>query len=143
MPKRIIDCFILQVNESKNKIENKIENFRVDKDIRSLLLFVKSNIEELVKSSSYVLGYTHGMNIDIEKSYPKLDALIKESYFYYTWNYLDDVLKNMRDSYPHDWEEDVIYENLMYGFDKLYSRMGVKLSENDKYELFFELPQRG
>ncbi len=63
--------------------------------------------------------------------------------FYYAWSYLDDVLNNMREVYPYRWDEKNIFENLMYGFDRLYSRLGVKLTENDKNELFFEVPMRG
>lgn len=143
MPQRIIDSFMIQIETSKHKIDQRIENFRVDKDVKSLLMFVKFNIEDLVKSSAYVLGYMHGMNIVIKESYPKLDQLICESYFYYTWSYLDDVLNNMREVYPYKWDEKNIFDNLMYGFDRLYSRLGVKLTENDKNELFFEVPVRG
>ena len=143
MPKKTIHSFMIQVNEFKVRIDNRIENFRIDKDIKSLLLFVKANVEELIKSSAYVLGYIHGMNIDIKKSYPLLDELISQSYFYYTWNYLDDVLGNMKKTYPIDWQEETIFENLMYGFDRLYARLGIKLTENDKNELFFEIPKRG
>ena len=143
MPQKTIDSFIMQIDNTKIKIDKRIANFRVDKDVRSLLLSVKSSIEDLVKSSAYVLGYVHGMNKDLKKAYPALDKLINESYFCYTWSYLNDVLENMRKNYPNGWDEDNVLENLMYGFDKLYVRLGVKLTENDNCDLFFELPNRG
>lgn len=139
LPRKTIDSFMNQIIDSKTKIDKHIANFRVDKDIKSLLLFVKSNIEDLVKSSAYVLGYMHGMNKNIKISFPELDELISESYFYYSWNYLNDVLINMKKDYPQNWDEETIFDNLMYGFDKLYVRLGIKLTENDKHELFFEI----
>ena len=142
MPKKTIDSFMVQIGESKIKIDKRIETFRADKDILSLMLFLKSTIEDLVKSSAYVLGYIHGMDKDIEKVYPKLHELINDSYFYYTWSYLNDVLKNMKKTYPNEWEEENVFENLIYGFDKLYTRLGIKLSENDRNELFFEVQKR-
>ena len=143
MLRSTIDSFMVQVVESQNKIHKHIDNFKVDKDIKSLLIHVKLNIENLVKSASYVLGYLHGLNKDLKKFCPELDKLISQSYFYYTWQYLDDVLKNMNGTYPHKWEDEKIFENLMYGFDKLYTRLGIRLSENKSSELFFEVLKRG
>ncbi len=138
-----IDSLMIQITETQIKIDRQIKNFKVDRDIKSLLLFVKSNIENLVKSASYVLGYMHGLNKNIQTFCPDLYELINNSYFYYTWNYLDDVLKKMRNKYPSKWEEEEIFENLIYGFDKLYVRLGIKLTENKQQELFFEVHKRG
>ncbi len=138
-----IDSFMNQITQTQLKINRQIDNFKVDKDIEFLLVFVKLNIESLVKSASYVIGYVHGLRQDINVSYPQLVELINKSYFYYTWNYLDDVLRNMRLKYPNNWEEKKAFDNLMYGFDKLYVRMGIRLTENEKNELFFEIQRRG
>ncbi|NQY92805.1 MAG: hypothetical protein HRT43_01455 [Campylobacteraceae bacterium] len=138
-----IDSLMIQITETEIKIDRQIQNFRVDKDIKSLLLFVKTNIENLVKSASYVLGYMHGLNKDIKKFCPDLYEHINNSYFYYTWNYLDDVLETMRSKYPKKWNEEEIFDNLIYGFDRLYVRLGIRLTENKKQELFFEVHKRG
>jgi hypothetical protein len=139
LPKSLFESFALQISDSQINIQKKIDNFRVDKDVKSLLLYVNSSIESLVKSASYVLGYMHGMNKQIGDLHPQLEEVISNSYFYYTWNYLDDVLSNMRKSYPSNWNEELIFENLTYGFDKLYVRFGIKLIENENNELFFEI----
>ena len=138
-----MDTFMIQIVETEQKIDKQIAIFRRTKDIKSLLVFVKTNIENLVKSASYVLGYMHGLHKNIETFCPSLYELINKSYFFYTWCYLDDVLKNMKNSYPINWHKNNIFENLIYGFDKLYTRMGIKLTENNKHELFFEVQKRG
>jgi hypothetical protein len=143
MLKTTMNSFMLQITQTQLEIDKHINSFKINKDIKSLLIFVKLNIENLVKLASYVLGYLHGLNKDIEKFNPQLDELIKNSYFYYTWNYLNDVLKNMRCTYPLNWREDEAFDNLMYGFDKLYTRLGIKLSENEKRDLFLEVQKRG
>lgn len=143
MPNEIFNSFYTLLSESKIQIDNQIATFRIDRDTKSLLMFVKATISNLVKSASYVLGYTHGMHQSLDKLNPKLDKLLKESYFHLVWEYLNDVLINMRVAYPFNWQEDKVYENLMYVLDELYSRLGIKLIENEKKELFFEVPLRG
>ena len=143
MPKDVIASFETLLRETRIQIDTQIETFRTDNDIKSLLLFVKANISNLIKSASYVLGYTHGMQKDLYSINPQLHELLRESYFSSSWDFLNDVLTNMRQSYPCAWKQELIYENLMYVLDELYARMGIVLSENEKRELFFEVPQRG
>lgn len=143
MPNDIIASFETLLRETKIKIDLEVEIFRTDNDIKSLLSFAKANIAHLIKSSSYVLGYMHGMHTDLSKVNPNLDLYLQGSYFSSSWNFLSDVLANMRRSYPLDWQKESIFENLMYVLDELYARLGIVLSENERRELFFEVPTRG
>ena len=118
MPKEVFDSFYTLLNETKIQIDDQIASFRIDKDTKSLLMFVKANISNLIKSASYVLGYMHGMHKSLDQLDPRLAELLKNSYFNGIWEYLNDVLTNMRASYPCGWKQDMVYENLMYVLDE-------------------------
>lgn len=139
MPQKTIKSFITLLSDVKNEIDNQIKYFAKDNNIQSFLYFSKANVENLAKSAAYVLGYMHGMNKSIDNFNPKLKEELENSYFYAIWNYLNDIFFNLRKIYPYKWEDEDVYENLIYGLDNLYSRVGIKLSENENKELFFEV----
>jgi HJR/Mrr/RecB family endonuclease len=100
---------------------------------------MKKDIEELLKTASYVIGYMHGMNKSLEELSYDSNYLVQSSYFYDIWQVLNHELNAMLQLYPDGWMNLNVYQDLAFNIEAFFNQMGVVLLENDKKEVYFKV----
>jgi len=131
----LAELVIKMTNESKVNIQV----FKSNKNRMDLFHEIKEQIEKVVKTAAYLLGYLHGLNVTLPEISDKIDYMISKSNFSETWKLMNQELHLMRSLYPLGWQRLRIYENLAYYFQNYYKENGLFLKENEKKELYFSI----
>ena len=83
---------------------------------------ISLHINVLIKTSSYVLGYLHGLKISLAQLDSSLDKEIKKSYFKKTWDNLSYELYSIRKDYPNCFRNETVFDSLSLLIESMYKR---------------------
>jgi len=119
------------------ELKIKIMVFKSNKDRKDVFDDVKKDIEKILKTAAYLLGYLHGLNITLGELCDKAEYIIDKSSFKDTWAMMNDELSIMRGLYPYAWDNLSIYKKLANCTFFYYKRLGIILKENESKELYF------
>ena len=139
MPQNYATALELSIREKEHTIQTEVMVFKSNKNRTDVLDSVKGEIESLLKSASYVLGYMHGMGKSLEEISYDTNYLVETSYFKDIWEVLAYELRSMLEVYPYGWVNLNIYRNLAFAIEAFFNQMGVVLMEDEKKELYFKV----
>ncbi len=139
LPELVATSFELDIREREHNIRTEVMAFKTNKTRTDLLHSMRDDIEALLKTASYVLGYLHGMNKSLEELSYDTDYVLETSYFKDIWEVLNYEFNSMLDVYPNGWVNLNIYKNLAFAIEAFFNQMGIVLLENEKKELYFKV----
>ena len=108
-----------------------------EKDLSDeVLKKISSEVNTLLKTSSYLLGYLHGFKISLDQLDSKLASELENSYFKDTWDILSYEFYAIRKNYPKCFFNDNTYASLCLAIESAYNKTGILFyeKENKKYE---------
>ncbi|NQY52158.1 MAG: hypothetical protein HRT42_01180 [Campylobacteraceae bacterium] len=113
---------LLSQIKSKEKIIKEIIG-SVDKNLgKEEIEKISLHINVLIKTSSYLLGYLHGLKISLAQLDSSLDKEIKKSYFKKTWDNLSYELYSIRKDYPDCFRNETVFDSLSLLIESMYKR---------------------
>ncbi len=119
------------------EIKIKIMVFKSNKNRKDVFDDIKKDIEKILKTAAYLLGYLHGLNITLAQLCEKAEYIIEKSTFKDTWIVMSHELSVMRSLYPYAWDNLRIYKKLAHCTSSYYKRLGITLKEKESKELYF------
>jgi len=119
------------------ELKIKIMVFKSNKNRKDVFDDVKKDIEKILKTAAYLLGYLHGLNITLSELYDKAEYIIDKSTFKDTWVVMSHELSVMRSLYPFAWDNLGIYKKLAHCTSSYYKSLGIILKEKESKELYF------
>jgi len=138
-PTLIAEKLAVLVNEIPEVISTDIMVYKSNKNRTDRMEECQLQIENVLKTASYLLGYMHGLNLSLAEISDKVDFEISKSTFKDTWEIMNYELTSIRDIYPNGWEKIRVYENLAACFENYYKVFGIILKQDEKCNLYFEL----
>lgn len=139
MPEIVANSLELAIREKEHNIQTEVMAFKVNKTRVDLLHSIKEDIESLLKTAAYVIGYMHGMNKTLEELSYDTDYVLETSYFKDIWVVLLYELNSMLEVYPNGWEKLSIYQPLAFSIEAFFNQMGVVLLEDENNEVYFKV----
>ncbi|MFS0776104.1 hypothetical protein ABC255_08870 [Neobacillus sp. 3P2-tot-E-2] len=110
----LIDYVEQLMNTVQKNINEEISQYRFHGNIDSLYKILQEETSLLLKVSANLIGVIQGIT-SVTKGSPniknKIDEIFTDSYFFQTWNLLNEALYNLMKSYPN-WND-------IYGLDPL------------------------
>ena len=134
-PKIIANSLVQKIIKTEQNIKTELMAYRINKKREDLLKSSISQIESLLKSASYLIGYLNGMNLTLEELDDKLDYEIEISYFKDIWEVLKYEFATIHQVYPHGFININVYKDLAYYIEVFFSQMGIVLDENENDQL--------
>ena len=135
MPEMVSASFEVAIREKEHMIQTEIMAFKVNKTRVDLLDSIKENIESLLKTACYVIGYMHGMNKTLEELSYDTNYFLEISYFKDIWEVLIYELSSMLNVYPDAWVDLNIYQPLAFNIEAFFNQMGMVFIENENKEV--------
>jgi len=136
----VLETFIDAVKRTKDDIDSEISDYRLHRDLNTLVGVFHRHGHFLAKSAAYVLGYMDGLDITLEKLSSEASEVLAGSYFEDTWDKMHDALKSMRSLYPDQWDSLEAFDQLNGVMDSYYSDMGMVLSNTEDNQLYMHIP---
>ena len=128
------------IERTKRQFNNEILAYRVHHiDLGQLLDSFQRHGVFLAKSAAYILGYVDGLDASLELSAETSERL-SGSYFESTWDAMHEALREMRQRYPHDWQDLSIYDGLAAALEHYYVEMGLVLPTTDDGQTYVHVP---
>ena len=121
-----------KIEFTKKDIETALMVYKVNSSREDLIRDSISQVESLIKSASYLIGYLNGMNITLEELDDDLDYRLEVSYFKDIWEALKHELASIHQVYPHGFINLSIYKNLSFYIEGFYNQMGIVFDEDEK-----------
>lgn len=78
--------------------------------------------------------------MSLDKLSAETSERLSGSYFESTWAAMHEALKEMRQRYPHDWQDLSIYDGLAAALERYYAEMGLVLSTTDDGQTYVDVP---
>lgn len=121
------------------KLINLIKNSNLElllkeskKDLNDdVLKKISSEINALLKTSSYLLGYLHGFKISLDELDPNLAFDLENSPFIDTWDILSYEFYAIRKNYPKCFVNDNTYDSLCLAIESAYNKTGILFFEKE------------
>lgn len=139
LPEMVANNFELEIRQREQNIKTEIMVFRTNQTRTDLLQSMRDDVEGLLKSASYLIGYMHGMQKSLEELSYDTDYVVETSYFKDIWEVLNYEFNSMLDVYPNGWMNLNIYKNLAFAIEAFFNQMGIVLMENDDGEVYFKV----
>ena len=139
MPEMVANSLEVAIREKEQRIKTEVMAFKANKTRTDLLHSIKDDIESLLKTACYVIGYMHGMNKTLEELSYDSDYFLECSYFKDIWEVLIYELNSMIDVYPNGWINLNIYQPLAFSIEAFFNQMGVVVLQDDKEEVYFRV----
>ncbi len=139
LPELVANSFEVDIKQREQNIKTEVMAFKTNKTRTDLLHSMRDDIENLLKTASYVIGYMHGMNKSLEELSYDTDYVLEASYFKDIWEVLNYEFNSMLDVYPNGWMNLNIYRNLAFAIEAFFNQMGIVLLENEKKEVYFKV----
>ncbi len=92
---------------------------------------ISEEINTLLKTSSYLLGYLHGFKISLDELDPKLAFELENSPFIDTWDILSYEFYAIRKNYPKCFLNDNTYDSLCLAIESAYNKTGILFFEKE------------
>jgi hypothetical protein len=134
-PLMMAKSFAKKIKETKQNIKTELLAYKINKDRDDLLLSSIEQVESLLKSASYLIGYLHGLNLTLAELDERIDYLVDVSYFKDIWQVMHHEFISILNVYPDAIINLSIYKNLTLYIETFYKQMGIEFYLNDKKEL--------
>lgn len=139
MPEIVANSLEVAIKEKEHNIKTMVNVFRSNRTRGDLLHAIKDEVESLLKTASYVIGYMHGMNKTLEELSYDSDYYLECSYFKDIWEVLIYEFSSMHQVYPDGWLNLSIYQKLAFAIEAFFNQMGVVIMQTDKNEVYFKV----
>lgn len=134
-PLMMARSFAKKIKETKQNIKTELLAYKINKNRDDLLISSIEQVESLLKSASYLIGYLHGLNLTLVELDEKVDYLVDISYFKDIWEAMQYEFISILNVYPDAIINLSIYKNLTLYIETFYKQMGIEFYLNDKEEL--------
>ena len=134
-PKVMANSFASKIEQAQINIKTELMAYKINRKREDLIESCMNQIQSLLKSASYLIGYLNGMKITLEELDEQVDYKIETSYFKDIWEVLKYEFASIHQVYPHGFINLNVYKNLSYYIEVFYSQMGVVLDEDEKAKL--------
>lgn len=131
-PKMVAHTLLEKINRAQLDINTSLMAYKINNKREDLVESSISQIETLLKTASYLIGYLNGMQITLSELDDEIDLKIESSYFGQFWEFLKHELASIHQVYPHGFVNLNIYKNLSYLIDDIYRHMGIVFDEDTK-----------
>lgn len=138
-PNLIAHSLVEKIKRVMFDVSNSILAYKINKKRDDLIEDSLAQIESLIKTASYLIGYLNGLKITLDELDDKVSLSIESSYFKYTWERLKYELASIHQVYPYGFVNLNIYKNLSFIIEDLFSELGIIFSENERKELQIQL----
>lgn len=138
-PKLIAQSLINTLEKTSIDINTQLLAYKINRQREDLLQDCVIQIEQLLKQSSYLLGYLDGLEISLEELDYELNYVLEISYFKDIWEVMRYELNSMREVYPDGFINLNIYRKLSFYIETFFSQMGIVLTENEKQSLVIKV----
>lgn len=139
MPEMLANSLEALIGQKERNIKTEVMVYKTNPKRSDVLFSMKEDIEELLKTASYVIGYMHGMGKSLEELSYDSNYLVQSSYFHDIWAVFNEELNAMLSLYPHAWMNLNVYQDLAFGIEAFFNQMGIVLLENEKKEVYFKV----
>ncbi len=134
--------FIDAIGRTKQDIDKEILSYRYHHDLERLINIFKRHGEYLIKSAAYILGYLDGLGKSLFEISVEAAEKLSGSYFEPIWKTMQESLRLMFQSYPEDWKDLSIFNNLAIVLENYYAEMGLILSTTENGQMYVNVPFR-
>lgn len=138
-PKLMAESLALLVVSIPKGIQTNIHVYKSNKKRTDIFDEINLQIESLLQTAAYLLGYMHGLNLSLAEISDEADYAVEKSVFKSTWYAMAYELSSIKEVYPSGWEKLVIYDNLASCFQNFYKAFGIVLKQDEDKNLFLEL----
>lgn len=125
---------------TKPHIDGEIRAYRLHADLVQLLDIFQRHGEFLARSAAYVLGYADGLDVPLDELSAETSERLSGSYFESTLVAMHEALREMRQSYPHNWRDLSVYDDLAMVLERYYADMGLILSSSADGQVYVDIP---
>lgn len=134
-PKMIAETLIEKIEIAQRDIKTSLLAYKINNKRDDLIETSILQIDSILKSASYLLGYLNGMKITLAEIDDEIDLKIETSYFKDFWEIFKHEIASIHQLYPHGFVNLNIYKNLASYIEIFYSQMGLVLDEDEKGRL--------
>ena len=138
-PKMVAKTLIEKIKKAQIDIKTNIEVFKINKQREDLIEDSFFQLENIIKTASYLIGYLNGMKITLSELDDVVDYEIETSYFKDFWENLKYELSSIHQVYPYGFINLNIYRNLAYRIERFYGELGIVLTEDKKGRVEFHI----
>lgn len=139
MPEMVASSLEIAIKEKEQHIKTQVMVFKSNSTRIDVLDTIKEDIESLLKTAAYIIGYMHGMGKTLEELSYDADYFLECSYFKDIWEVLIYELSSMLDVYPNGWINLNIYQKLAFSIEAFFNQMGVVLIQKENNEVYFKV----
>jgi len=131
-PKLVAITLLEKIYMTQQNIKTSLMAYKINHKREDLVENSIVQIETLLKTASYLIGYLNGMQITLAELDDEIDLKIESSYFNEFWSFLKHELASIHQVYPHGFVNLNIYKNLAILIDNFYKEMGIIFDEDKK-----------
>jgi len=131
-PKLLAITLLEKIYLSQQDIKTSLMAYKINNKREDLVENSIAQIETLLKTASYLIGYLNGMQITLAELDDEIDLKIESSHFKEFWSLLKHELASIHQVYPHGFINLNIYRNLAFLIDNFYNEMGIIFDEDKK-----------
>ncbi len=131
-PKMVATTLVEKINILQQDIKISLMAYKINNKREDLVENSILQIETLLKTASYLIGYLNGMQITLAQLDDEIDLKIESSYFKKFWELLKHELASIHQVYPHGFINLNIYKNISFLIDNFYEEMGIVFEEDKR-----------
>ncbi|WP_321315762.1 hypothetical protein [Halarcobacter sp.] len=129
-PISFANSLLYKVNKLKD-IKTQLTAYKINNSREDLIQLSIKQVESVLKSASYLIGYLNGLNINLNQLDCLLALELEKTDFIETFINLTHELNSIHHLYPNGFITLNIYNNLAYLIKEYYKILGIHLFEED------------
>ena len=110
-----------------------------DSDLNTLIETATRHIRALLMLAAYVQGYIAGLNTTLEGFSTDLYRIVKDSYFWDTWQRIEEETEMMHATYPK-WSSPAVYDRHKKVVSDFFAQMGLVFSMLEDNTMYVDVP---
>ncbi|WP_321471371.1 hypothetical protein [Halarcobacter sp.] len=130
-PISFANSLLYKIEQLKN-IEIQLTAFKVNNSREDLIETSIKQVELVLKSASYLIGYLHGLNITLDQLDYKIACKLEKTIFYEQLNSMMYELASINQVYPNGMINLNIYKNLSISIRNFYKKLGIDFFEDNQ-----------
>ncbi len=130
-PISFANSLLYKIEQLKN-IEIQLTAFKVNNSREDLIETSIKQVESVLKSASYLIGYLHGLNITLDQLDYKIACKLEKTIFYEQLNSMMYELASINQVYPNGMINLNIYKNLSISIRSFYKKLGIDFFEDNQ-----------
>lgn len=131
-PKAVAKSLVEKIEKTSFDVKTSLLAYKVNRSREDLIEYSILQIESLLKSAAYLIGYLNGMKITLAELDDDLDYRLEVSYFKDIWEVLKHEFATIHQVYPYGFINLSIYKNLSFYVESFYNQMGIVFDEDEK-----------